>query len=461
MNALEDAETVLRQGLAPVEDVLETYGVQIVRSGDLPELVELLDALEPSGRMALANWITDANLQNGSAPTSFEGADGASPLDRLDLTDAADILAEPEKLQRPEEVIPHIVPRRSLVVVSGRPNTAGKTSLLADGCRAVAAGGRFLGKQAPAGTALWAMAEGDERHLGRYLAQVGAELHPGQLQVLRCGHHPLEELETAADLLEPDVIVVDSLGTFLAPLDVDLYTEEVVPPLRRLERVARTGPGVALIHHPRKADDDPAGSHKIVAVADLVRTVKQGRHDRERVMAGHGRWRLPEVRWQMKVTGDHPDVPDLETVRFEVVDPDREIEEKILDFIDANPDASKSAILDGVSGYREKKVDALETLEEQGIVEVDRSGRAFSYRIRENPRSHGTATTSHDNSHGPQGQGGDTVANGSPPSFREGGPQPRSPEAPEPDTEGKCPECGSKIGPSADKCGSCRRDDET
>lgn len=36
-----------------VEDVLETYGSEIVRTGRLPELVELLDAIEPSGREAL------------------------------------------------------------------------------------------------------------------------------------------------------------------------------------------------------------------------------------------------------------------------------------------------------------------------------------------------------------------------------------------------------------------------
>lgn len=388
----------------------------------------------------------------------------SAELDGLDLTDAAVLLAEPEKLRRPEAVVPRVVFRRSVSLVSGRPNVSGKTSLLVAAGAEVAAGGRFFGEFVPRGTVLWVMAEGAKRHIGRYLAQVEAAPPPGRFQILRSGTAPLAELERAVSGLRPDLVVIDSLGTWLAPLDVDLYTEEVVGPLRRVERVARSGPGVALIHHPRKADDDPAGSHKIVAVADLVRSIEEGGHERERVMKGNGRWRLPELRWRLEVTGDHPEVPDLETVRFHVVDPERELEERILDFLTAEPGASKSAVRAKVEGARASAIDdALQQLVEDGIVLRDKSGRAHTHRIRENPPGHGTDTVRTRSGHGRRVRGDDDVSARVPPTpFREGGPTDTVTPAPGPghlsDGEGGAADVGSGEYDSSDADDGVRGD---
>lgn len=444
---------------AVTEDLPEAKVIQAPSDAEDPADLHLQDPED--FRERLSRLAAEAGPRTDEAGDGEEDL-GASDLE-LDLIDAADLLEDPESLRRPEAVIPNVSFRETLTLVSGRPNVAGKTSLLVAGCAAIATGGRrFLGEFAPDGSILWAMAEGAERHIGRYLAQIEAWPPPKRFRILRVGVNPLEELETAVAMLEPDAVVVDSLGTFLAPLGRDMYTEEVVEPLRRIERVARSGPGVSVIHHPRKSDDDPAGSHKIVAICDLVRTIQEGRHDRERVMAGHGRWRLPEVRWQMKILGPHPQVDDLERVRFQVVDEDREVEERILDFLEVNPGASKSAILDGVSGKREAKVDALESLVRAGIVVVDRSGQAHRHWIAENPGGHGTATVGHAEGHASQGQRGDTVAERSPPfSLGKGGTAATPPEAPTSDKPGErtsntCPECGTRIGPTADVCGGCR-----
>lgn len=429
-NGAEDpvraAEEALDGGAHP-SSVVRRYAEDARAQGRLSELDGVLgDFDQLAGRIELHEWL----LRNEP-----ERANGQGPRE---VFDAADLLDDPERLRVPEALVPGIIFPESFTLYSGPPNVGGKTSLLVAGAAAMATGGRFLGEWTTPGRVLWIMGEGSEIHLGRYLAQIEAEVPRGRFIIVRSGPDPLGELEEAVAEYDPDAVVVDSLGTWSAPLDVDLYTEEVVPPLRFVERIARTGPGVVMLHHGRKEDGDPAGSHKIQAVPDIVRTVEVGETPRERVIQGVGRWRLPEVRYRMEVTGEHSEVPDLETVRFRVVDPDRELEEKVLDVIEAEPGCSKRHIREVVDGRNPDVDEAVQDLVEDGIVERDRSGRAHTHRIAQEAHGHATGTVSDNDGHGGSDNDGETVPESAPPSSsrKKGGTPARPPESEDSDEEG-------------------------
>lgn len=373
--------------------------------------------------------------------------------------DLADVMADPEGLRLPKELLSGIAVPEHFVLYCGDPKVGGKTSFLSYGAGAVATGGRFLGQRVRQGTVLWVMGEGSQVHIGRYLAQVGIAPPPETFVAIRSSTDPLGHLDRAVECHDPDLVVVDSLGSWTAPLDVDLHTPEVADPLKRVEAVARSGPAVVMIHWGRKADGDPAGHHTIKAIPDAIRMVEKGETERERVVKGHGRWHLPTIRYRMDEIGDHPDVPDLKRVRFRAMDPERDLEERILEFLEDHPGASKSATLDGVSGARrEKKVEALQALVEEGIVERDTSGRSHRHFISENRHGHGTATVGHDGGHGGTGNGGVSVARGSPPlPYGEGG---TSATVAEPVDDEHTPRrcaCGNRIGTTATVCAACKK----
>lgn len=337
--------------------------------------------------------------------------DGMPDSDSDGLFDLADVTTDPERLKLPEPLLPGIALPGYFSLYCGAPKAAGKTSFLAYGAGAVATGRRFLDRRVGTGRVLWVMGEGSVTYIGRYLAQVDIYPDPGSFVARRVDADPVGQLERTVEELEPDLVVIDSLGTWLAPTDVDLNAPDVGEPLRRVEHIARSGPAVVMIHHGRKSDGDPAGHHLVKAIPDAIRIVEQGESDRERVVKGMGRWGLSSIRYRLEELGDHQHVPDLKRVQFRRVDPERDMEERILEFLDANRGASKSAILEGISGARRKqKVKALDSLKRHGVVRVEESGRAHEHYIAETPHGHGTATFSGGPGHDGTGNGGDNVA---------------------------------------------------
>lgn len=327
-------------------------------------------------------------------------------------------LAEDEELMEPPEaVIPGMAFGEHLTLLSSDAK-GGKTTLAAAGAAAVANGGRFLGETADRGTVLWIKGEGHRRMVFRYLDDFGAEPVPGRITVVESGADPVTELETLTRRLDPDLVVVDTWTSWTASLGLDYWKEaDVAPVLKRLEAVARSGPAVLLLHHNRRSDQQPRGSGHLMAVADLLRTIEDGSHDRERKVKGRGRVPCDPFRYTLVQAG--------ERMCLQLVDPNREAEEKILDFLEVNPDASKRAIRSGVDGSNPRIDDALQTLVEEGIVEVDRSGHGHQHRIRQDPHGHATGTVQHGAGHGgadqeaePVPEGGRDTQSVSPPEAR-------------------------------------------
>lgn len=443
-DALEEAEQALRHGVASIDDVLDTYAPRILRGGgDLTDLIGLSEASPGGhGREAIARWVKRIEL-NGDRLA----AEDESDLSEVDLVNLADFLDDPEALAPPETVARGLAYEGQLTLLYADPK-AGKTTASVSVGAAVSEGRPWLSHPTLRGPVLYVAAEGNRRQILRRFHEFGAR--PEAVDVVVPGRDPLSELRALLDARDYRLVILDTLGRWMAPLEVDRWKQsDVDTVLTPLERIIReSGAALLAIHH-ANAEGRPIDSTGFAAWADVLRKVEDGQSERERVVTGRARFRVPDLRFRLEEDGERS--------RLVSVDPDRGPEEAILDFIEAHPECSKSEIRGGVRGSRQKIDDRLERLVEQRIVEQDRSGRSHEYRIAENPRRHGTATVRHDDRHGDGGNRGDTVAAAGPPTHKGGGPSATVAEPP--DSANRC-ECGTKIGASATKCGECRTDEE-
>jgi hypothetical protein len=369
--------------------------------------------------------------------------DDLGDVDRLTLREA---LNDPSLLEPPEPVLEGMGYRGQSTLAVGGPKD-GKTTLLLSAAAAVSGGSPWLGSPTRQGYVVWLMGEGDRSQILRGLHRFGAD--PDAVEAVVAGANPVDELRQIVEAHEPALVVVDTWNTWSAALEIDGWKEsEVAPVLRRMERIVReAGVALVLIHHSRKADDEPMGSTAIKAWADVVRTLKPGDGPQQRRIEGTARFPVPNLHYRL--------VEDADEARVEPVDPERAIEERVLEFLKVNPESSKREIREGVDGRNPAIEDAIASLERDGLVEVDRSGRAHLHRIAQDPYGHATGTVRARSGHGGEGNQAITVPESVPPSLREGDPRAQFAE---PSVEpNRCEECGTKIGPTSELCGGCKR----
>lgn len=364
---LDDAERLLEKNLAGVEDVLETYGPAIIREGKLPELVELVEAASPSGRWAVARWIERGDLTNGAVSPD---AGSGEPLAGVDLVSLADILADPDAYKPPEAVCYGLAYRGQTTILYAPPKL-GKTSTALAAAAAVSAGERWMHHPTPQGPVLYLAAEGARGQLARHLEQFGAD--PDTVDLVVPGVEPLAELRTLVQFRDYRLVVIDTLGKWMSPLDVDRWKQSdvdtVLTPLERTIREA--GAALVAIHH-ANAEGRPIDSTGFEAWADVLRRIEQGEDERERVVTDRARFEVPDLRFRLTEQEDGK--------RLTPSDPDREVKQKILDFVQANDGASTRAIREGVNARNPVIDDALEELRGARIT-VERDGAAMRHRI--------------------------------------------------------------------------------
>lgn len=368
--------------------------------------------------------------------------------------DYADLASDPELTAPPDAVVPRLAFREHLTLLSSDAK-GGKTTLAAAGAAAVANGVRFLGRPTRQGRVLWVRGEGHLRMVLKYLQDFQAEPVRDRIFVAESGFDPVGELETLVERHSPDLVVIDTWTSWTATLGLDYWrAADVAPVLKRLEAVARSGPAVLLLHHNRRSDQQPRGSGHLMAAVDLLRTVEDGSHDRERKVAGRGRIPCPPFRYRLTTDGDN--------YELKVVDPEREIEERVLTYIEANPACSKSNIRSKVEGRNDDIDAAVKALERTGLIEVDRSGVAHRHRIAQDPHRHGTGTVGARSRHGSgrdRAREGGGLSIDKPPSGR--GRSNAETDRGEESTpsEHRCERCGTRIGPTADVCAGCKYGD--
>lgn len=368
---------------------LEVHARQLREKRVLRDLQEVArQAVQKSGRAGPGQGASVVGEALEELHGLAERVDG--DLDRR-TWDYAEMAEDPDLLEPPDEVVPRIAFRQHITLCSSDAK-GGKTTLAAAGAAAVANGQRFLGQPTRQGTVLWVKGEGHRRMVFRYLHDFGAEPVPGRITVVESGADPVTELETLVRRLGPDLVIVDTWTSWTASLGLDYWrAADVAPVLKRLETVARSGPALLLLHHNRRSDQQPRGSGHLMAAVDLLRTVEDGSHDRERKVKGRGRVPCDPFRYTLVEAG--------ERLCLQLVDPNREAEERIMDFLEANPGASTRAIRTSVAGDNKALDEALKSLVGEGIVEVDREGRANEHRIRQNPHQHAASTVQHGAEH--------------------------------------------------------------
>jgi len=331
------------------------------------------------------------------ARTALDRVSVPGSLGDVDLVNMADWLEDPDALAPPEPVARGMAYRRHVTLFYAAPK-AGKTTVAVALGSAVSAGTRWMGEPTLEGPVLYLAAEGDRSQILRRHHEFGARAE--NVDVVVPGADPVAELRTLVDARDYRLVVIDTLGKWMAPLDVDRWKQsEVDTVLTPLERIVRDSDAALVAVHHANAEGKPIDSTGFAAWADALRKVEDGQSNRERVVTGRARFDVPDLRFRLQ--------EDADGSRLVPVDPKRETEEKVLDLLEENPGASKRAIREGVDARAADVDRALEALVRDGLVEVDRSGRAHTHRIRQNPHGHAPDTVRTRSGHGGAEQEGE------------------------------------------------------
>ena len=281
-----------------------------------------------------------------------------------------------ERMANPETVVwlvESVIRAASLAVVFGDSKTA-KSTLMRCLCMAVAAGlRRFLGQPCATGPALYVSLDEPDDTVDMHLSEIWREGAPFTLHQDYGGRNlpkpsaRFDWLTEWAQDIEPEVIVIDTLGKFVdmpeGALHDYTYMSKVMGDFQRL--AADTGAAVAVIHHAAKNEigrRTPLGSAQIEASADSLITVSKREEVRYMQVSGRAVG-MPKIRL------DYADgwIRAGMTAKAETA---RDMRAELLAVIEAKPgeltrtDAVKAAGVD-----RNKGMDMLKAMDADGTVE--------------------------------------------------------------------------------------------
>lgn len=232
---------------------------------------------------------------------------------------------------------------------------SGKSTLAAAAGAAVSNGDRFLEEATLAGPALYVAAEGHLDDLARNLSSFGAD--GNQLFVLRpWSKGRLLELESAIQRVRPLLVVIDTLASFVEPLELDPFrSSDWTKPMLSLSQLAQElSCAILVLHHGRKSDGEPRDSTAIMAGVDVILTVADVKNsDTERRIRAQGRWHIEDCVVQLEKG---------ETWAYSLVRPDRPLVERVLDFVRQHPGCSKRELRKGLTGRAQSIDEAAQEL---------------------------------------------------------------------------------------------------
>lgn len=371
---LSEAELALRSGAVGIEDVLERWGPTLNRQGRLPELVSVVDEVAPEHHQsAMLDWMKRADLTNGSQPP------GAFPT--TDAVQGMELLEQPELLEPPAQEVTNFAWRERLTFLYG-PDKCGKSTTMAAAAAAKSEGRTFLGHQVSPGVVLWANLEQHPGDLIRPFVEFGWD--PEQVWFLNFPEEPMKALRWWTLELEADLVVVDTFHRLVEHLELEMgEMNDWSPVLADLRELAiDSGAAVDVIHHSRRSDDEYLGSRAIGAGVDMRIQMTEGQEATQRDFKLRGRWAAESFSTVLVERGERK--------RFEIPDPNRQVEEKVMAFLDREPGASKTAVRKNVSAKAKRVDEALRGLLESGSVVDGGSGMHHKYRIAEDPQGQAT-----------------------------------------------------------------------
>ena len=282
------------------------------------------------------------------ARLSDRGAIYRAKTERLGLRRLADIITAPGALDSPRAVLPGLAYAGRLTLLPG-PEKIGKSTLLGHGVAAVTTGGDFLGASVSQGPVLYVSLEEHQGDLARRLVHFGAD--DQEVEVLEdLGDKPFERLARAAELVQPTVVVIDSLSRLAERYISDASSAaQWNPVMGALVRLARYGAGVVLVHHATKGTGRYRDSTAIGAAVDLILTMARDEKDGSvRQLSVEGRFPVPPLRYRQTADG---------LLRPVNVEEDRE--QRLLAIVTADPGCSKNEAVEKLKPMRKGEALAL------------------------------------------------------------------------------------------------------
>jgi len=306
-------------------------------------------------------------VPHGDGAESLEedvGAENAFPLLR-------DLLARPELLEPPEEILPKFAWKGRATGLIG-PDKSGKSTLASHGVAAVSSGGAWLGERLVPGPTVVVAPDEAVGDTVRRLGEVDAD--PDRVRVLAL--RPPDLLGKLHDLLSAhpaDLVVVDSLAEWAritagrAPDDGDSAGWGAV--IRPLVQVSRDHDcAVLLLHHPRRSDGQYRGSGEIAAALDCLLEMgmpQNGEDPTLRRFRGRARWPVEDFTLRMEehgyVLGSGGPVP---------------VEARVLSGVSMNPGTTRSESYRRLGGRKATHTAAVNALVEADALR-DRAGKLY------------------------------------------------------------------------------------
>lgn len=274
---------------------------------------------------------------------------------RAKLVSLAELLADPEALQPPLALIPRLAWRGRVSLFAAREKL-GKSTFATAALAAKSSGGEFLGQAVTPANVLYVNLEEHAGDIARRLVQFGAA--PDRVHILSRVSDAFTELEAAVRACHPECILVDTLATFTAGLELDpSNSSHWVRVMAKFTALARdTDAGIVLIHHARKSDGGYRDSSAIGGGVDHIITMTPRTRDDERAFESVGRWGREKFNLRLAATG-------CGAVAYRVVGkgasssgqsgpaaPPISLNEQVIAFVSGNPGCSGRDVVRGVSG---------------------------------------------------------------------------------------------------------------
>lgn len=322
---------------------------------------------------------------------------------------AREILDDPDARRTPVTVAEKLAWEGHVTMLAGREKS-GKSTLLRWTVARRTAGGRVWGGPAVEGpvTVLYYGQESPV-DVAADLERMGADLDRVHVADMRQFRNRMICLERDVEDLEPDLVVVDTLSTLTALLELDPgNASDWEPQIERLGALAdRTGAAVAVSHHARKADGEYRDSTAIGAGVDCILEMRRDPHEGRNVRAVTAKPRsavdATDFSFELVEDGSGP--------RLELLDGSLSLEERVQRFVRRHEGCGQREVIEGVRGKGADVRDALKSLcEDGGPLVEDASTTPYEYRTRQDPRGNGPETVGKRSGNGDTGNGGRSVS---------------------------------------------------
>lgn len=296
---------------------------------------------------------------------------------KLRIFSAREIL-EGDIPPEPQCEVPRLAWERRLTLFTA-PKGGGKTTLFSAAAARFTRGDSFLGDSTGGpGSVLYLTEETVEDPAVRHQEWGG---DPDLFHMVEgVGRDPLEDLELAAALLDPNWIIVDTLSAFAEPMQLDVNDDAGwTKVLRQIRSVAQLHDATATVaHHPKKGTSIPRNSGAIEEQVDVSLVYKRAAGSQTAALSPRKARRLDmdalesEIRLRddgFELVGEHESGPSLQS--------------RVRAFIAENEPVTKTEIREGVRGDNGEIDAALRALIDNGEVYDDDSepGRGCSFKI--------------------------------------------------------------------------------